>query len=236
MRRLQTFLGGMPARQVRPKAEVSGSDRLGNPIPVVSKATQSAMHGGSRADPGREKQQPEAMGQMGRQMATALAFNGILYYDNAGDRALSGRYSCDHNATMATAIPMSKILQKDTSGATSTAQRAAASRSSTTPSTRLVALCQPAGSVCRAHAARPMTATLEIASQVLLMLPAGVAKIALYASHKPTKPLRRFPITFQTSHSHGYAGGSAKRKAGLREKSDCLPRSGTSNPCQAAST
>src|SRR5215469_1816855 len=99
-------------------------------------------------------------------------------YD-AADRAKSRRYRIDHIAAMATAMPTSRMIQKDTSEATPIAHRSAANTSSAAARTMFVPLCHPRKSVCRAHTAKTMTATAAAASATLFIAPAGFAKMAL---------------------------------------------------------
>ena len=62
----------------------------------------------------------------------------IRTYDKARDCIVSGRYSIDHIAAMATAMPASRIIQKQTSGATPITQRTRATKKSTAASTMFV--------------------------------------------------------------------------------------------------
>ena len=61
-------------------------------------------------------------------------------------------------------MPASRIIQKQTSGATPIIQRNTATTRSTTPSTRFVALGHPMRSVRRAHTTKTMTATAAAGS------------------------------------------------------------------------
>jgi hypothetical protein len=92
---------------------------------------------------------------------------------------VAGRYSIDHIAAIAIAIPMSKMIQKHTSGATPIVPRVAATNRSVAPSTMFVPLGQSITSVCRAQIAKTMTAMAEAASARLFIAPAGFANIAL---------------------------------------------------------
>ena len=98
---------------------------------------------------------------------------------------------------MATEMPTSRIIQKQTSGATPIAQRTTATVRSIAASTIFVPLCQLNESDCRAHTANMMMAMAEAAKATLFIAPAGFANIALYASHNPRRMLREFPIMFR---------------------------------------